>query len=234
MPNNKSKSGKRKTRRHSFTNRMIELAKVALAAKIGYLRVEDFPGATIFDNLPPHSYGPHKIIRFRKNELLLVTRGMVEVWHKQQDTLVKELLTGTLFGEMPLLGQTMLITQVISGSVGASVASLNEEQVKQLIRAHPITLAGKLYPRLAAAESDYYRARFQQVVPRLSALLLNLAGEGTEIEELTQRELGEKIGLLRETTTVALTEMKALKLIAIGRKRLTILNRDGLEELSRM
>lgn len=213
---------------------MIELAKVALASKIGYLRVEDFPGATIFDNLPTHSYGPHKIIRFRKNELSLVTRGMVEVWHKQQDTLVKELLTGTLFGEMPLLGQTMLITQVISGSAGASVATLNEEQATQLIRAHPITLARKLYPRLAAAESDYYRARFQQVVPRLSALLLNLAGEGTEIEELTQRELGEKIGLLRETTTVALTEMKALKLIAIGRKRLTILNRNGLEELSRM
>lgn len=219
---------------HSLTRRTIEMAKVALADKIGYLRVEDFPNAAIFDHLPVRSFGPHKIIRFRKNELLLVTRGMVEVWHQQQDTLVKELLTGTLFGEMPLLGQTMFVTQATSGNAGASVASVNEEQVAQLIKAHPIALARKLYPRLAAAEADFYRARFQLTIPRVAALLLKLAGEGTIVEGITQRELGEKIGLLRETTTVALTEMKARKLIAIHRMSIDILDRGGLEELSRM
>jgi CRP-like cAMP-binding protein len=234
MPNNQSKSGKQKKRRHSFTKRMIELARIALAAKIGYLRLEDFPDAAILDNLPAQSHGPHRIIRCRKNELLLVTRGLVEVWHKQQDTMVKELLTGTLFGEMPLLGQTMMVTQAISGSAGATVAAINEEQVTQLIKSNPVALAGKLYPRLAAAETDYYRARFQQVVPRLAALLLNLAGEETVIKGITQRELGEKIGLLRETTTVALAKMKASKLITIGRMNTTILDRKGLEELSRM
>jgi CRP-like cAMP-binding protein len=234
MRNTKSKSGKRKSKRQGFTKRTVELAKVALAAKIGYLQVEDFPNATIFDNLPTRSFGPHKIIRFRKNELLLVTRGMVEVWHQQQDTKVKELLTGALFGEMPLLGQTMFVTQVIAGNAGASVASINEEQVTQLIKAHPVALARKLYPRLAAAEGDYYRARFQLVVPRLAALLLNLAGEGTIIEGITQRELGEKIGLLRETATVALKEMKAMKLVTIGRMKVNILDRDKLEELSQM
>lgn len=234
MPLSKRKAGKRKPRNHGVTERAKELAKIALADKIGYLRREDFPKAVIFDNLPKLTFGPHKIIRFRKNELLLVTRGMVEVWNKQQDTLVKELLTGTLFGEMPLLGQTMFVTQAISGNAGAWVESINEEQVAQLIKTYPVTLARKLYPRLAAAEDDYYRARFQLTAPRLAALLLNLAGEGTEIEGLTQRRLGEKIGLVRESTTVALTEMKNRKLIRIGRMSITILDKDGLEELSRM
>jgi len=234
MGNNKNKTGKRRRKRHGLTNQTKELAASALTDKVGYLQVKDFPNTKLFDNLLTRSYGPHKVIRCKDNELLLVTRGMVEVWHKQHDMLVKKLVIGALFGEMPLLGQTMVVTQAISGEAGAMIAVMNEEQVSQLIEAAPIAIAKQLYPRLAAAEADHYRARFQQVGPRLAALILNLAGKGTSIEGLTQRELGQRIGVLRETASVALADMKAGKLIAIKRKETIILDRKALEELSQM
>jgi CRP-like cAMP-binding protein len=234
MGNTKNKTGKRRRKRHGFANQTKALAASALAAKVGYLQVKDFSDAKLFDNLLTRSYGPHKVIRCKDNELLLVTRGVVEVWHQQRDTLVKTLVIGTLFGKMPLLGQTMVVTQAISGEAGAMVAAMNEEQVSQLIKADPIAIARQLYPRLAAAEADHYRARFQQVGPRLAALILNLAGKGTSIEGLTQREMGEKTGVLRETASVALADMKAKKLIAIKRKEIIILDRKALEELSQM
>lgn len=234
MGKNKNKTSKRRRKRYGFTKQTKALAAFALADKVGYLQVTDFPNTKLFDNLSTQSYGPHKVIRGKHNELLLVTHGLVEVWHKQQDLLVKKLVTGALFGEMPLLGQTMIVTQAIAGEAGATIAVMDEEQVSQLIQADPVAIARKLYPRLAATEADHYRARFQQVGSKMAALILNLAGKDTSIEGLTQRELGEKIGVLRETASVALAEMKARKLIALKRKKAIILDRKALEELSRM
>lgn len=234
MGKNKNKIGKQRRKHYGFAPQTKVLAASALADKVGYLQVKDFSNAKLFDNLPTRSYGPHKVIRCKDNELLLVTGGMVEVWHQQHDMLVKKLVSGTLFGEMPLLGQTMVVTQAVSGEAGALVAAMNEEQVSQLIKADPIAIARQLYPRLAAAEADHYRTRFQQVGPKLAALILKLAGKGISVEGLAQRELGEKIGVLRETASVALADMKVKKLIAIKRKETIILDRKALEELSQM
>ena len=230
----KNKTGQRGRKRHGLSSQTKALAAFALADKVGYLQVKDFPDASLFDGLPARAYGPHKVIRCKPNELLLVTRGVVEVWHKQHDLLVKQLVTGVLFGEMPLLGQTMIVTHAVSGEAGATVAVMDEERAGQLIQADPLAIAGKLCARLASVEADHYRASFQQVRSRLAALLLNLAGKGASVAGLTQREMGEKIGVLRETASVALAHMKAKKLIALKRKEAIILDREALEELSRM
>jgi CRP-like cAMP-binding protein len=165
--------------------------------------------------------------------LLLVTRGLVEVWHTNQDLLVKQLMIGALFGEMPLLGQTMVITQAISGPAGATVAVMNTERVRELIEANALALAETLYPRLASVDAEHYRAVFQAVESRVAALLLELAGDGASVEGLTQRQLGERMALVRETITAAVSSLKARKLIGVDHRRTTIFNRKALEQLSR-
>ena len=68
---------------------------------------------------------------------------------------------------------------------------------------------------------------------RLAALLLELAGKGSTIEGLTQRQLGERVGLVRETVVMAMASLKAKKLIGVDRRKMVLFNKKTLEELSR-
>ena len=49
---------------------------------------------------------------------------------------------------------------------------------------------------------------------------------------MTHQDLGERIGTYRETTTQTLNTFMAEGLIDIGRKRIEILDRDGLERIA--
>ena len=212
---------------------MKELAASALAQKIGYLRVEDFPSTSIFETLPARSLGPHRIIRC-KDELCLVKEGSVEIWHTPHDYMVKELTPGTLFGEIPLLGQTLIGTQAISGTSGATVAVADATQARKWAASGLVTILEKLGPRLAMIDAEHYRARFQLADSRIAAVLLELAGTGSMITGLRHEDIGERIGLYRETVTIILTAMKSDKLIDLGRKRITILDKRALQELSEL
>jgi CRP-like cAMP-binding protein len=230
----RGKAGSRHSEASGLTEQMKALAAAALAEKVGYLRRDDFPAARTLDDLPARSYGPHKIIRCPEGELFLVARGLVEVWHPHHDLLIKKLLVGTLFGEMRLLGQTMIVTQAVSGSAGATVAVISTDRAKRLIAANPMALAEKLCPRLAATADEHYRAVFQRAESRVAALLLELAGDGLTVEGFTQRQLGERLGMVRETVVAAIAMMKARRLIAVDRRQTIIIDRRAVEALSRL
>jgi CRP-like cAMP-binding protein len=218
-------------RKHLLSEKTKALSAAALAQKIGYLHINDFPQTDILENLPIQSFSPHRIVRC-KDELMLIKAGAVEIWHTHHDYLVKELRAGVLFGEMTLLGQTMLGTKAIVGTEGAAVSVMNADAAKEWIKATPILIVEKLGQRLGDIESHHYRSSFQLVDSRVAALLLELTGEGSTIEGLTHEELGEKIGVYREAVTNTLQAMKVDKLIEIGRKRITILDKRALRELS--
>jgi CRP-like cAMP-binding protein len=220
-------------RKHTLTERTKSLAAFALAQKIGYLRLEDFPDTHIFETLPTQSFNPNRILRF-KNELLLVKHGLVEIWHTHHDYMVKKLEAGALFGDMPLLGQAILGTKAISGTVGATVAVMNVEAAMEWIKSDPVSIFERLGYRLAEVETEHYRSRFQLADSRIAALLLGIAGEGSTVLGLTHEEIGERIGLYRETVTITLDAMKMDRLIEIGRKRITILDKRALRELSEL
>jgi CRP-like cAMP-binding protein len=220
-------------KRHEFTHKMKVLAASALAQKIGYLRIEDLPDARIFDKLPTRSFEAHRIIR-SNNELFLIKSGLVEIWHTHHDFMVKDLTPGALFGEMSMLGQTMLGAKAITGPPGATVAAINLDTAKEWIKTAPLSIIEKIGHRLAATEAEHYRSRFQLADSRVAAALLNLAGEGTTIEGLTHEEIGEKIGLYRETVTIVLDAMKKDRLVAIGRKKIMIIDKRALTELSEL
>ena len=220
-------------RKHGLSEKRKALAAAALAQKIGYLRIDDLDDATMLEDLPVQSFSPHRIIRC-KDQLLLIKAGVVEIWHTHHDYMVKELKAGVLFGDLNLLGQTMLGTKAIVGSQGARLAVMNAYTAKEWIRADPISILEKLGRRLAKVEVQHYRSSFQMSDSRVAALLLELAGERSTIHGFTHDELGEKIGVYRETMTNVLDAMKFDKLIKVGRRRLTILDKKALRELSEL
>jgi CRP-like cAMP-binding protein len=220
-------------RKHIFTEKRKALASAALAQKIGYLKLQDFPRTTIFDNLPTQAYGPHRLIR-PKDELLLVRAGKVEIWHSGHDMMVTELEAGTLFGDMSLLGQTILGCQAIAGPQGATVGLLNTEFTLKWIQSDPLAILQEIGPRLSLVEVEQYRATFQTVDSRLAALLLDLADTTSSIKGYTHEELGEQIGTYWETITNALDALKLEGFIEVGRMKITLLNKKALRELSEL
>lgn len=223
----------RGVRKHVLTDSMKNLAAVVLAQKIGYLRIGDFPDTRFFETLPTQLFSPHRIIRC-KNEAFFVKNGLIEIWHTHHDYLVKELRSGVLFGDMPLLGQTMIGTRAISGTEGATLGVLNPDAARQWIKANSIVVVEALGPRLASIDAEHYRSCFQLADSRIAALLLELAGESSTVEGFTHGEIGEKIGLYRETVTSILDAMKLDRLIKIERKKIIILDNRALRELTEL
>jgi CRP-like cAMP-binding protein len=219
--------------KHVFTDRKKALVAAVLSRKIGYLKIADFPQSNVFKTLPVQSHNAHRIIRC-KDELFLLKEGVVEIWQTHHDRLVKELTEGVMFGDMPLLGQTMLGTRAITGTAGATVAVMDVRAAKAWIESDPVSIFAELGYRLARIEAHHYRSLFQLADSRLAAVLLELAGDDTVIKGLSHSALGERIGVYRETVTITLDAMKSDKLIEIGRKRITILNKRVLRELSEL
>ncbi len=204
-----------------------------LAQKIGYLKVQDFSRLSFFDSLPTQDYGSHRILR-PNDELFVVREGIVEIWHSHHDMLVSELEPNTIFGDMSLLGQTMLSCKAIAGSNGVTVAVIDIQKVADWIRQDGITLFQELGPRLGLVETDHYRASFQTVESRVAGLLLETAGASSSVEGYTHQDLGEQIGTYRESVTNAIHELKMNGFVEVGRMKITILDKRALRELSEL
>jgi CRP-like cAMP-binding protein len=128
----------------------------------------------------------------------------------------------------------MLGTQAISGPAGATVSLLDVQAVKAWIEPDPFMVLDVIGSRLSYLEAEHYRAEFQLADSRIAGLLLELAGNQSSVEGFTHGEIGERIGLYRETVTMILDALKADQLIEIGRKRIRIMDKRALRELSEM
>jgi CRP/FNR family transcriptional regulator len=111
---------------------------------------------------------------------------------------------------------------------------MNGEDVGRWIAASPRRILEHLGPRLYFVEAEHYRTMFQDVESRLAALLLELAGEGSDVEGFAHEDLGAQLGTYRETVTNALRSLKDGKIIEIGRLKITLLNKRALKELSEL
>jgi CRP-like cAMP-binding protein len=146
--------------------------------------------------------------------------------------MAKRLTVGSIFGDLKLLGQTMLMARAISGDAGAMLAVMDLKAAKRWLESDSIRLVEKIGPRLACADEQHYRAIFQNADSRIAALLLEIAGEGTTVAGLTQAEMGEVLGVYRETVATMLKAMKEEGLIDVDRKMITLLDKRALRELS--
>ncbi len=171
--------------------------------------------------------------------LFLLKQGRVQLYRISPDgkkLIIATIGPGAVFGEMALIGQGMHNTfaEAIENCV---LCVMSREDVERLLITKPkvaLRIFEVLGRRLKEAEARLEEIAFKGIPARLASLLLALsADQGSEtITGLTHQDLAEQVGTYRETTTQTLNHFKAEGLIEIGRKRITILDRAGLEQIA--
>jgi CRP-like cAMP-binding protein len=168
--------------------------------------------------------------------LFLLKKGRVQLYRISPDgkkLVIATLGPGTVFGEMALIGQGMHNTfaEAIEDCV---LYVMSRSDVERMLVSKPkvaLRIFEALGRRLKEAEARQEEVAFKGIPARLASLLLQLADADT-ITGYTHQDLGEQIGTYRETTTQTLNAFKSEGLIDIGRKRITILDREGLERIA--
>ncbi len=171
--------------------------------------------------------------------LFLLKEGRIQLYRISPDgkkLVIGTIAPGAIFGEMALIGQGMHNT-FAEATEDCVLLVMSREDVERLLVTKPMValrIFEELGSRLKETESRLEEIAFKGIPARLASLLLQLAGEHGDdtITGMTHQDLGEQIGTYRETTTQTLNTFKADGLIAIGRKRITILDRPGLERVA--
>jgi CRP-like cAMP-binding protein len=171
--------------------------------------------------------------------LFLLKEGRVQLYRISPDgkkLVIGTIAPGAIFGEMALIGQGMHNT-FAEATEDCVLLVMSREDVEQLLVTKPMValrIFEELGSRLKETEARLEEIAFKGIPARLASLLLQLADEHGDdiITGMTHQDLGEQIGTYRETTTQTLNTFKADGLIAIGRKRITILDRPGLERVA--
>jgi len=169
--------------------------------------------------------------------LFLLKQGRVQLYCLSLDgrkLTVKILEPMTFFGEMAILGQGMHNT-FAEALDDCLICVMSRQDVKRLLLSNPAVAARiceELASRMMETERRLEEFVFKDVEARLAALLLRLAGEGNEVVGYSHQELGDLLGIYRETVTHTLDQLKARGLIDIHRKRIRLLNRAKLAEIA--
>ena len=219
---------------------------MSVAQKVGYLKLSDLIGSDnakleslINERLPRRNFKPGDTI-YPGNQkgpvLFLVKSGNVRITRKSaqgQQFDVKTVSGGTIFGEMPQIGQTMLGAQAIAAEP-VKAAVINAAEFERLASSSPVIALNVLRQvgtRLVDAERRHEQAAFQPVTSRIASLLTKLANKDNQVVGYTHQEMADKLGVYRETVTNAIAELKADRLIKVGRKRITILDAGAMKRM---
>jgi CRP-like cAMP-binding protein len=172
--------------------------------------------------------------------LFLLKKGRVQLYRisaSGKKLVVATLGPGTIFGEMSLVGQGMHNT-FAEAVDECLLCVMSRADVERLMSEKPkvaYRFVEALGDRVSTLESRLEEIAFKSIPARLASLLLRLAAEqedGEEVNGYTHQDLGEILGTYRETITQTLNDFKNDGLIDIGRKRIRIINKDQLEHLS--
>ena len=174
--------------------------------------------------------------------LLILKKGEVAISRISPDgrKLVLDTLgAGSVFGEMAIVGQRMHAT-FAEALTDCVICVMSRAEVEELLLSDPrvaVRIVQALSERLARAEERLEEMAFVSVPARLEAMLLRLALDSDWrgrpiLAGLTHQQLAELVGASRETVTLTLNQFRNDGLIEISRKRITIVDRDGLEQLT--
>ena len=171
--------------------------------------------------------------------LFLLKAGRVQLYRMTpagKKIVVATLGPGAVFGEMSIVGQGMHNTfaQALDECM---ICVMSREDVERLIHEKPnvaFRFVEALGKRVSALEERLEDIAFKSIPARLAGTLLRLADESGSnvVRGFTHQDFAEMLGTYRETTTQTLNEFKQAGWIEIGRKRITILNRDALQQMA--
>lgn len=168
--------------------------------------------------------------------LFIIKRGRVQLYRisaEGKKLVITTLGPGSLFGEMALVGEQMHNT-FAEAIEDCLICVMSRTDLERLILNKPqvalrvLNITGR---RLHEAEERLEDMAFKGIPARLASLLLRVRAEqgSSEIKGLTHQDLAEMVGTYRETATQVLNDLKNEGLIDIGRKRIVILDPEGLE-----
>ncbi len=168
----------------------------------------------------------------------LIVTGQVQLYRMTlsgKKILITTRFDGDLFGETALMS-TDLHTTYAQATENCVVIAMHNTKMKALMLQEPqiaMRVMNMIGERLSSSERRLEEIAFQSIASRLAALLLQLAEPTPEptVVGYTHRDLAEILGTYRETTTQTLNEFKLKGLIAIGRRRIRLLNTYALRDL---
>ena len=171
--------------------------------------------------------------------LFFLQEGRIQLYRISPDgkkLVIATLGPGTIFGEMAFIGQGMH-NSFAEASEDCVLYVMSRNDVERLLITKPkvaLRIFEILGRRLRRAEERLEEIARKGIPARLASLLLQISDDtGSDtIKGYTHQDLGEQIGTYRETTTQTLNSFKSDGLIEIGRKRITILDREGLERIA--
>ncbi len=170
--------------------------------------------------------------------LFILKKGRVNLYRispEGKKLVVATVGSGTVFGEMAIIGQRMHNT-FAEAVEDCLLCVMSRHDVERLILSKPpvaLRIMDLMAGRLSEVESRLEDMAFKSIPARLAALLLRLCDEqGQTVYGYTHQDLAEAVGTYRETTTQTLNEFKAKNLIKIGRKRIEILDPATLEAIA--
>ncbi|RME80221.1 MAG: Crp/Fnr family transcriptional regulator [Caldilineae bacterium] len=173
-----------------------------------------------------------------KGEILyLVNSGRVQLYRISSEGKKLVLATlggGAMFGEDVMWGEGRYHSEA-QALTDCTLFLIHRHDLRRIIYRYPQIgweLLRVTHDRLKETESRLEEMAFKSVTSRVAATLLRQAnGSGDEVR-LTHQDLAEMTGTYRETTTLVLNELKSHGLIRLGRRRIRILNYEGLKSVA--
>ena len=167
--------------------------------------------------------------------LFLLKKGRVQLYRLSPEgkkLVVAIMEPGSIFGEMSIVGQGMHNTFAESIE-DCTLCVMSRVDVERILMEKPsvaLRFMQAMAHRLQETESQLEDLAFKGIPSRLAALLLKLSekDDQTLVKGFSHQDLAEMLGTYRETTTQILNDFKSKGWIAIGRKRIEILDRDAL------
>jgi CRP/FNR family transcriptional regulator, cyclic AMP receptor protein len=164
--------------------------------------------------------------------LFLLRVGAVQIYRMSPEgrkLVIAQLLPQSFFGELSCIGQGMYDT-FAEVTEDSTIVTMNCAVLNNLLANKPQVARRILEAfgrRVLEAERQLEETVFKGMTARVAALLLREAN-GEEVNGLSHQDIAERLGVYRETATNALNELKSASLVSIGRKRITILDRERL------
>lgn len=172
-----------------------------------------------------------------KGEILFfLERGHVQTFRTTgaKKLIIADLKPPAIFGEMACAGQHMYHCSA-QATAPSRIRCLSRANMEEVLERHP-EIARRLLDlvsqRFLQVLLNLEETSFRPLIPRLARLLLENA-EDNCVRELTHKEIAQYLRVYRESATAALGELRKAGIIAIGRKRICILDRPRLERASR-
>jgi len=205
---------------------------------------QDLSEAQIYEverNTRMSTVGPGRIL-YQPDEksetLFLLKTGHVQIYRISPDGkrfIISNIEPGMFFGEMALLGQSRRdsFAETLEES---TLCVISRRDLEYLIGRFPtvgVRIMQTLADRLSEAETQLEDLALKSLTARLATLILRLSSDAdARVTGLTHSDMAERVGTSRETATQALNELKHAGMIAIGRKRIDVLDRQALEDVA--